>query len=61
MQIKSKQSSIALLKNAGFSFTSFASGVFGTSPTTKNALSKFLQTEYGQMIPKTNISSLPDY
>lgn len=59
--MKSKKSSIALLKNAGFSFTSFASGVFGTSPTTKKDLAKFLQSEYGQMIPKTNISNLPDY
>jgi len=59
LELQSKQSSLTKLQKRGFSVASFGGGSLGS--TSSLGLAKFLNREYGAMIPKLNISSLPDY
>ena len=59
LELQSKQSSLTKLQKGGFSVASFGGGSLGSASSL--GLAKFLSREYGAMIPKLNISSLPDY
>jgi hypothetical protein len=59
LELQAKQSSLTKLQKGGFNVASFGGGSLGSAPSL--GLAKFLSREYGAMIPKLNISSLPDY
>ena len=71
LELQSRESSLTKLQRAGFGMPAGAviaehtprspSGTQKTVTAAGSPLAKYLRKEYGEMIPKTNLRSLPDF
>jgi len=64
LQLTSKKASLSKIEKAGFKIDDGFANLVGSESgkgSSKDALAKYLQMEYGELIPKVNLTSLPEF